>query len=228
MYKLAVIACVATGVVFSQELSPDKRMRSAASVVHEMMGMPDKGVPQSLLDKAHCVAVVPDLKKAAFLVGGQYGRGYAVCRKAGGGWGSPASIRLEGGSFGLQLGGQSTDVILLVMNKRGMDELVKDKFTVGADGAVAAGPVGRDAKANTDALMRAEMLGYTRTRGIYAGISLEGSTLRPDNSENTKLYGHEISNREILEQGVTPPAGAMELVHALDRSSMHRESADRH
>jgi lipid-binding SYLF domain-containing protein len=224
MYKLAIMACVATGVVFGEEMKVDKRLQDSTDVVKEMMGMPEKGIPQELLDKAQCIVVIPGLKKAAFVVGGQYGRGFASCRKTGAGWRSPAAMRLEGGSFGFQLGGQSTDVILLVMSGRGMDKLLSDKFTLGADAAVAAGPVGRNAKAETDAMMHAEMLSYSRSRGAYAGISLEGATLRPDESENAKLYGHPMSNREILEKGVATPEPARAFVRELNRSS---EVADR-
>jgi lipid-binding SYLF domain-containing protein len=229
MYKLAIIACVATGAVLAQEVNADKRMQNSAAVVTEMMGMPDKGIPHDLLDKAQCIVVIPGLKKAAFLVGGAYGRGFASCRKAHAGWGSPAAMRIEGGSFGLQLGGQSTDVILLVMNQRGMDKLVSDKFTIGADAAAAAGPVGRNAKADTDILMKAEILSYSRSQGLFAGISLEGATMRPDNSENEKLYGRPITNREILVEGVPTPAAAKVFTHALNRSSMRggEQSADR-
>jgi lipid-binding SYLF domain-containing protein len=231
MYKkLAIFTCIAAGAVMGQEMNADSRMKNAAAVVDEMMGMPEKGIPQSLLDKAQCIVVVPGLKKAAFLVGGAYGRGFASCRKAERGWGSPAAIRIEGGSFGLQLGGQSTDVILLVMNQRGMDKLVSDKFTLGADAAATAGPVGRNAKADTDVQLKAEILSYSRSHGLYAGISLEGATLRPDDSENEKLYGHKISNKEILVEGVKTPAAATILTHALNHSSMHggeSQSADR-
>jgi lipid-binding SYLF domain-containing protein len=219
MFKYALIACIATGVVLGKESVPDKRLQDASAVVDEMMGMPDKGVPQSVLDKAQCIVVVPSLKKAAFVVGGQYGRGFASCRKPGGGWGAPAAMRIEGGSFGLQLGGQSTDVILVVMNKRGMDRLVSDKFTIGADAAAAAGPVGRDAKADTDILLNAEMLTYARSRGAYVGLSLEGATMRPDNEENKKLYGREISNKEILEHGVEAPEVARTFTHALNHAA---------
>jgi lipid-binding SYLF domain-containing protein len=225
MYKLAIFACIAAGAVMGQEVNADKRLRESADVVNEMMGMPDKGIPHGVLDKAQCIVVIPGLKKAAFVIGGQYGRGFASCRKAGGAWGAPAAMRLEGGSFGLQLGGQSTDVILLVMNQRGMEKLASDKFTVGADAAVAAGPVGRDAKAETDAMMHAEMLSYSRSRGAYAGLSLEGATLRPDRDENRKLYGRDASNHEILDNGVATPEAAKILTHALNRSS---EAADRH
>jgi len=219
MFKYALIASLATGVILGKGGEPDKRLQDAAAVVNEMMGMPDKGVPQSVLDKAQCIVVIPGLKKAAFIVGGQYGRGYASCRKSGGGWGAPGSVKMEGGSFGLQLGGQSTDVILLVMDQRGMDKLLSNKFTIGADAAAAAGPVGRDAKADTDIQLHAQILSYARSRGAYAGLSLEGATLRPDNEENKKLYGREISNKDILTRGdVSAPESTRPFLHALNRS----------
>jgi lipid-binding SYLF domain-containing protein len=225
MKKIALVACIAAGMSFGQETTPDKRLRDAAAVVQEMMGMPDKGIPQEVLEKAQCIVVVPGLKKAAFVVGGQYGRGFVSCRKSGGGFGAPAAVRMEGGSFGLQLGGQSTDVILVVLNQRGMDKLLSDKFTIGADAAVAAGPVGRNAKADTDVMLHAEMLSYARSRGAYAGLSLEGATMRPDKDENAKLYGHPLTNQEIL-AGTTPvPEAARAFTAALNRSSGER--ADR-
>jgi len=227
MYKIALFACVAAGMALGQETTPDKRLRDAAAVVNEMMGMPDKGIPQSVLDKAQCIVVVPGLKKAAFVIGGQYGRGFASCKKAGGAWGAPAAVKMEGGSFGLQLGGQSTDVILLVMSQQGMDKLVSDKFTIGVDAAAAAGPVGRNAKADTDIMLHAEMLSYARSRGAYAGLSLEGATMRPDKDENMKLYGRNISNEEILKQGVAVPEAAKAFTAALNRSSRAAERADR-
>jgi lipid-binding SYLF domain-containing protein len=220
MFRYALVACLATGVMLGKESAPDKRLQEAAAVVNEMMGMPDKGIPQSVLDKAQCIVVIPGLKKAAFIVGGQYGRGYTSCRKAGGAWGPPAAVKMEGGSFGLQLGGQSTDVILVVMDQRGMDKLLSDKFTIGADASAAAGPVGRDAKADTDIMLHAEMLSYARSRGAYAGLSLEGATLRPDNEENRKLYGRDISNKDILVRGeVTAPEATRPFLQALNRSS---------
>jgi lipid-binding SYLF domain-containing protein len=219
MFKYVLIASLATGMMLGKGGEPDKRMQDAAAVVNEMMGMPDKGIPQSVLDKAQCIVVIPGLKKAAFVVGGQFGRGYASCRKGGGGWGAPAAVRIEGGSFGLQLGGQSTDVILLVMNQRGMDKLMSDKFTIGADAAAAAGPVGRDAKADTDVMLHAEILSYARSRGAYAGLSLEGATMRPDNEESKKLYGREVNNRDVLAQGMETPSGARPLLQALNHSS---------
>ncbi len=223
MLKITLVACLATGMVWGEEVSADKRLRDSAAVVDEMMGMPDKGVPHSVLERAQCIVVIPGLKKAAFIVGGQYGRGFASCRKPDHGWGAPAAIRMEGGSFGLQLGGQSTDVILIVNNQRGMDHLVSDKFTIGADASAAAGPVGRDAKADTDAMMHAEILSYARSRGAYAGLSVEGATVRPDQEENKKLYGRGITNKEILEQGVATPEAAKVLTHALSHSSRTSE-----
>ncbi len=224
MFKLAMIGCVAAGVMLAVEDSADKRLQTAATVIHEMMGMPDKGIPQDALEKAQCIVVIPEMKKAAFVIGAQYGRGFASCKKAGGAWGPPAAVRLEGGSFGLQLGGQSTDVIMLVMSKRGMEKLASDKFTLGGDASVAAGPVGRDARADTDAQMHAEILSWSRTRGVFAGLSLQGATLRPDKEENQKLYGRAIDNHEILDGKVPTPPAARILTSALNRSS---EQADR-
>ncbi len=225
MFKVAMIACVVAGAMLAEEESADKRLQNASAVVQEMMGMPDKGIPKDLLDKAQCIVVVPGLKKAAFIVGGQFGRGFASCRKAGGQFAAPAAIKMEGGSFGLQLGGQSTDVIMLVMDQRGMDKLGSDKFTIGADAAAAAGPVGRDARADTDAKLHAEILSYSRSRGAFAGLSLQGATMRPDKEENQKLYGRAMSNKEILDGAVATPPAARVLTSALNHASA--QSADR-
>jgi SH3 domain-containing YSC84-like protein 1 len=228
MYKFAIFMCMTTTALLAQEVTADKRLVNAADVVHDMMGMPDKGVPQELLDKAQCIVVVPGLKKGAFGIGGKYGAGFASCRKSGAGWGAPAAVKIEGGSFGLQLGVSSTDVIMLVMNQSGMNKLVSDKFTIGADAAAAAGPVGRDASAKTDVMMHAEILSYSRSRGAFAGLSLDGATMRPDSEENQKLYGKAITNKEILEDGVATPTAARVLTSALNRSSMTGEpQADR-
>lgn len=205
---------------------PTKRLGEAKEVISELMGAPDKGIPQDLLDKAHCIVVVPGLKKGAIGIGGQYGRGFVNCRaKSGSGWGSPAAVRIEGGSVGLQLGGSSTDVVMLIMNQKGMDRLLSSKFTIGADAAAAAGPVGRSASAATDAMMSAEILSWSRSRGVFAGISLEGSTLRQDEDENKELYGKKITNREIVEQNPAVPAAAQDFVATLNRYSMHEEGA---
>ncbi len=219
MKRIFLLLCVLATATFAQETSPDKRLRHAATAFREIMATPDKGIPRDLFDKAQCIIIVPDLLKGAFMVGGKYGRGYASCRHGASGWSSPAAIAIEGGSFGLQLGGSSTDLIMLVMNQSGMNRLLGDKVTLGGEAAVAAGPVGRQASANTDVLMRAEMLSWSRSRGVFAGLSLEGATLRPDPGENHKLYGRDIGNREILETGVATPTAARPLVTLLDRYS---------
>jgi SH3 domain-containing YSC84-like protein 1 len=198
-----------------------ERLGDAASDFSEIMQTPDKGIPQDLLAKSQCVVIVPGLKKAAFVIGAEYGRGFAVCRKADGvGWGAPAAVRMEGGSVGFQLGATDTDLFLLVMSRRGMDKLTEDKFTLGADASAAAGPVGRTANAATDAQMRAEILAWSRARGLFAGISVNGATLRPAHDWNRELYGRDLSNRDILMSGtVPPPPEAMPLIHELDRFS---------
>jgi lipid-binding SYLF domain-containing protein len=193
----------------------DERLKNAELVLTEMAGSFDNGIPQGLFQKAHCVVVIPGVKKAALGFGGQYGRGYIACRRDGDGWSAPGGIRIEGGSVGLQIGGSETDVILLVMNERGADRLLSSRFRVGADAAVAAGPVGREASAQTDITMRAEILAWSRSRGVFAGISLQGSTLRVDGGENEELYGREISNREIVSGAVKSPAAAEGLMEAL-------------
>jgi SH3 domain-containing YSC84-like protein 1 len=219
MKKFLIVSCLATTVLVAQETNPDKRLRNAASAFEELMGSPDKSIPQDLFDKGKCIIIVPDLIKGAFGIGGKYGRGFASCRQGVHGWSSPAAVAIEGGSFGLQLGGLSTDVIMLVMNESGMKRLLGDKFTLGGEAAAAAGPVGRQASANTDALLRAEILSWSRSRGVFAGLSLEGATLRPDAKENSRLYGRDITNREILETGVSTPGGARPLVAILNRYS---------
>src|SRR4051812_49402360 len=166
-----------------------ERLDEAAILFTEIMGAPDRSIPQDLLDKSACIVLVPGLKKGAFVIGGKFGRGYAVCRAGGQGWGPPAAIRIEGGSFGIQIGFSSSDVILLVMNERGMQKLTSSKFTIGADATAAAGPVGRNATAQTDLLMHAEILSWSRSRGAFAGVSLDGATLRNDIDENKILYG---------------------------------------
>jgi SH3 domain-containing YSC84-like protein 1 len=226
MKNIIPLLCLVTTGLFAQDNSPDKRLRHATEALQEIMATPDKGIPRDLFDKAQCIVIVPDLLKGAFGVGGKYGRGYASCRHGAHGWSSPAAIAIEGGSFGLQLGGSSTDLIMLVMNQNGMNRLLGDKFTVGGEAAAAAGPVGRDASANTDVLMRAEILSWSRSRGVFAGLSLEGATLRPDGKENRKLYGRRISNKEILETGAATPPATRPLVALLNRySGMSNTSA---
>jgi len=200
------------------ESSPDKRLQNAAIAFREAMHEPDKGIPRDLFDKSRCIVIIPGVKKAAFIVGGKYGRGFVSCRKNGTGrFGTPAAIRIEGGSYGLQIGGSSTDVFLLIMNEGGMKKLLADKFTIGGEAEAAAGPVGRDTSANTDVLLHAEILSWSRSRGLFAGLSLEGSTLRPDESEDAKLYGEKVTNQQILQGDLNTPAGARPLVAALNR-----------
>jgi lipid-binding SYLF domain-containing protein len=213
-YLMAVLMLVP--LAFGQEVNPDRRLEHSTSALRMFLSS-ESNVPHDLIGKATCVAVVPGLIKGAFLFGGKYGRGFASCRKATGGWSSPAAIAIEGGSFGLQLGGSSTDLIMLVMNPAGMNRLLGDKFTLGGQAAVAAGPIGGETSANTDVLMTAEMLSYSRAKGLFAGISLEGATLRPDGGENKKLFGHEVSNREILTGKVPPPKGARTFVALLNK-----------
>jgi lipid-binding SYLF domain-containing protein len=178
-----------------------QRVGSAAAVLKEIMATSDRGIPQDLLDKAHCAVVIPGMKKGAFVIGAKYGRGFMSCRTGRAGWSAPAGVRVEGGSFGFQIGGSETDVVMLVLNERGADKLMSSKFTLGGDASVAAGPVGRTSTAETDAFMRAEILSWSRSRGVFAGVSLKGSTLRPDEEANRELYGKSITNREIVTGG---------------------------
>jgi lipid-binding SYLF domain-containing protein len=199
------------------------RLEDSAALFSEVMATPDKSIPQSLLDKASCIVVVPSLKKAAFVIGGKYGRGFALCRAQGGtGWGPPAAIRIEGGSFGIQIGFSSTDVILLIMNERGMKRLMTSKFTIGGEATAAAGPVGRDASAQTDALMTAEILSWSRSKGLFAGASLDGSTLRTDLDENRIMYGQRWDTKQIIDSGAKPPEAASKLLAALNKYSMRK------
>jgi SH3 domain-containing YSC84-like protein 1 len=198
------------------------RLENSGMVMEEIMNIPDS-IPQDLLDKAECVIVYPSVLKAAFVVGGSYGRGAMVCRSGEhftGPWGAPSMMALEGGSVGFQLGGQATDFVLLVMNPRGAKAILSSKVKLGADMAAAAGPKGRDAEANTDATLRAEILSYSRSRGLFAGISLEGSTLRPDNEGNEKLYGKKLTATEIIRNGAAPvPPSGQKLVSLLQKKS---------
>jgi len=197
-----------------------ERLDDAAALFSEIMAAPDKSIPQDLLEKAQCIVLVPGLKKGALVFGGKYGRGFSVCRQAGGqGWGPPAAIRIEGGSFGLQIGFSSSDVVLLVMNERGMQKLTTSKFTIGADATAAIGPVGRNASAQTDALMHAEILSWSRARGAFAGASLDGATLRNDLDENEAMYGKRWTGKQILDSGATIPAMASKMISELNKYS---------
>jgi SH3 domain-containing YSC84-like protein 1 len=198
------------------------RLENAGTVVQEILDIPDN-IPQDLLDKARCVVVMPSVMKAAFIVGGSYGRGVMVCRTGhefNGPWGAPVMYALEGGSVGLQIGGEATDFVILVMNNRGMNSLLHSKVKLGADASVAAGPKGRTASADTDAYMRAEMLSYSRARGVFAGVSLEGTTLRPDADANARLYGQGVTAATIVEESkVEAPAAGQKLVARLQRAT---------
>jgi lipid-binding SYLF domain-containing protein len=222
---LGMLLGLTAAPMFAAPADNDKetdRLENAGMVMGEIMNIPDN-IPQDLLDKAECVIVFPSVLKAAFIVGGSYGRGAMVCRSGEhftGPWGAPSMMALEGGSLGFQLGGQATDFVLLVMNPRGATSILSSKVKLGADMAAAAGPKGRDASANTDATLRAEILSYSRSRGLFAGISLEGSTLRPDNDANEKLYGKKLTGTEIIRKGAVPvPPSGQKLVSLLEKKS---------
>ncbi len=215
------LACVPMAFAAQNEKETD-RVKDAGVVLKEILNIPDD-IPKDLLDRAECVIVLPSVKKLAIGIGGSYGRGVMVCRNGEhftGAWGAPAMYALEGGNIGFQLGGQATDFVLLVMNPRGAESLMGSKVKLGADAAAAAGPKGRTATAATDVVMRAEILSYSRSRGLFAGVSLEGSTLRPDNNANEKLYGRKLTVKEILREGkVSIPAAARTLDAELTKAS---------
>lgn len=200
----------------------DNRLAESAVVLKEILGMPES-IPKDLLDKAVCVVVYPSVKKAAFIIGGSYGRGVVTCRKGKefeGGWSAPSMFALEGGSFGLQIGAQATDFVLLIMNESGANSIMSSKVKLGADASAAAGPVGRNASAETDVVLKAEILSYSRAKGLFAGISLAGSTLRSDDGGNKALYGKELSAREIVREGKVPvPAAARRLLAILTKAT---------
>jgi SH3 domain-containing YSC84-like protein 1 len=229
MRGLAIAASVILSTSVLAAATANERLADAASDFSEIMRTPDRAIPQDLLAKAQCVVIIPGLKKAGFIVGAEYGRGFVECRRLSGtGWGAPAAIKLEGGSVGFQLGATDTDLVMLVMNRDGMNKLMRDKFTVGADASAAAGPVGRTAAAETDAEMHAEMLTWSRSKGLFAGISLNGATIRPAHDWNEQLYGRkDLGTHAVLQGGMRPPAEARPLIHELDRYSMTSNNADR-
>ncbi len=221
--KLTHLAILAMSGGLMYGADAPQRLDAAADVMTEIMAAPDKGIPQDLLEKSECIVIVPGLKKGAFIVGAKYGKGFMSCRKKSGvGWSAPASIRVEGGSFGFQIGGSETDVVLLVMNQGGVKKLLSSKFTIGGDASAAAGPVGRTSSAATDAQMHAEILTYSRARGLFAGISLEGATLRPDDDWNKELYGKEMSNSDIVLGATKSPASAARLMSILNKYSSRK------
>jgi lipid-binding SYLF domain-containing protein len=224
--KLLIVTALALTPLLAQDNEPAKRLTEASAVFSEIMAAPDKGIPQDLLEKAHCIVIVPNLKTAAFIFGGKYGKGYLSCRnKSGKGWSAPGTVRIEGGSVGFQLGGETTDLIMLVMSERGADKLLSSKFTLGVEGSVAGGPVGRTATAQTDAQMHADILSWSRSQGLFAGLALEGATLRQDLDDNATLYGKRLENRAIVTEGVRPPKAAAKLLALLNRYSS-RERPD--
>lgn len=222
MRAFAIMALLLSASLLQAEPGYVKRLRAAATAFSEAMDTPDKAIPQELLDKAQCIVVIPGMKGGAFIFGAKYGKGFLSCRKKGGGWTGPASVRIEGGSFGLQIGGAETDLFLLVMNERGAERLLSSKFTLGADASVAAGPVGRSATAQTDAYMTAEILSWSRSRGVFAGVSLQGSTLRQDVSDNRNLYGRSLENKEIIEKELPPPKAAEKLISLFNKHSSRK------
>jgi SH3 domain-containing YSC84-like protein 1 len=220
-----LVALTATTISFAKDKKEKgvQRLDDAVAAISEIMGTPDKGIPQDLLDRAECMVIVPGMKKGAFIIGGKYGKGFVSCRKPGGqGWTGPAAIRVEGGSIGLQIGGSETDVVMLIMNQRGMQKLMSSKFTLGGEGEVAAGPVGRNATAQTDAFLHAEILSWSRSRGVFAGISLTGATLREDTEDNQELYGKPYENKQILTGSVPAPGPASKLVSLLVKYSARK------
>jgi lipid-binding SYLF domain-containing protein len=211
--------------ILAQDNKDARRLEEAATVLQEIMDVKDKAIPQDLLDKAHCAIIVPGVKAGAFIVGAKFGRGFVSCRKAGGGWGPPGALKVEGGSVGFQIGGSETDVIMLVMNEKGAKRLVeKSKFTLGGEAVAAAGPVGRTSSAETDATMRAEILSWSRSRGAFAGIALKGGTVRDDEDANASLYGKKIRNADIVFGNQPAPAAAAKLLSLLNKYSARKSN----
>jgi SH3 domain-containing YSC84-like protein 1 len=219
-FSCALAATAAFGTAPLQADTAAERLAESALVLKEVLDAPDKGIPADLLNSAYCVVVVPGVKKVGLVVGAKYGRGFVVCRNAPlAEWGAPAAVRMEGGSFGFQIGASETDVIMLVMDKRSMDGILSSKFTLGGGAEVSAGPVGRSSTAETDAKMRAKILSYSRSRGVFAGLALSGATLRQDLDENKEMYGRSISNKEVMKGGLKPPAAAADLLALLRQYS---------
>jgi SH3 domain-containing YSC84-like protein 1 len=211
---LAVTAFAADDKTSAKESKAQDRVQAAAEVLDEIQGTPDKGIPAEVLGSAECVAVVPSMLKAGFVVGAQYGRGLASCR-APKGWSAPAFFSVTGGSFGLQIGGQAVDLVMLIMNKDGMHNLLSSQFKLGADASIAAGPVGRHAAADTDWKMRAQVLSYSRARGIFAGLDLNGAVIRQDKDSTREFYSHMVTSKAALEGEIEPPAAAYPFLQTL-------------
>jgi lipid-binding SYLF domain-containing protein len=225
MHRKSLLACVALVIFCSSVVAADrsdevKRLQRATEVFSEVMKTPDRGIPEDLLDKSECIAIVPGLKKGGLGLGGKYGKGVIMCRKPDRSWTAPSFITIEGGSVGFQIGFTQIDVVMLMMNKRGVEKLIGDKFTVGADASAAAGPVGRQTAAQTNIRLDAEILTYSRAKGLFAGVSLDGATLRSDKDDNRDFYGKDLDARKILIDGDVPmPAEARALASALSWKS---------
>jgi lipid-binding SYLF domain-containing protein len=221
--QIALFMMLGPAMAFAAEDHSAKIINESATVFNEIMSAPDKGIPRDILNRAQCIGIVPGLKRAGFIVGAKYGKGVLTCRTSNG-WSAPLMVRVEGGSVGLQIGAGETDLVFVVQNKSGEEKLMKDKFTMGGDASVMAGPVGRSGEAQTDAMLHAEILSYSRARGVFAGISLEGSTLRPDKDDNASLYGRPVRAQETLTGAVERPAAARPLYSALETYSNGRAS----
>ncbi len=220
---IGILAAAVLALPAMAQKDADSRLKAATEDLREMMNASDSGIPQDLIAKASCVVVVPNLKAGGFIIGGQYGKGFFTCRKTSGvGWGAPGSVRLSGGKFGLLIGGKETDVIMLIMNKNGMQHLLSTKFQIGGEAAAAAGPVGRDSSAMTDAALNAEILTYSRSRGVFGGLDIGGSAVTEDEESNRELYGSKMSNKDILNSSPKVPAAAQPLIHELDRISSRK------
>jgi len=221
MLSIASALVLSASVLTAKEETVAERLTDATEVFSDVMKMPDKSIPMDLLNRAECVVIVPALKSGAFLVGAKYGKGFISCRRRSGtGWSAPGAVRIEGGSFGLQIGGSESDVVMLVMNDQGVKAVLSSQYTLGGQLAVAAGPVGRSSSAQTSGWMNAGILSYSRSRGVFAGVSLEGATLRQDTDDNQSLYGRPLNNEEIVLSGRTRvPAAATKLIAELRRYS---------
>jgi len=215
--KFLTISLLALPLTVLAAQSDVERLNDSTKVIDELMNAGDKAIPSDLFHKAYCVIAIPSMKKGGFIFSGKYGRGFASCRKPGGGWTAPGAMRVEGGGFGLQIGASSTDIVMLVMSEKGQKGLLASKFTLGAEASGAAGPVGRDATAQTDATMRADILSWSRSQGVFGGLSLQSGTLRPDNDVNQALYGKKEDNKEILTGKVEAPPTASGFLEALTK-----------
>lgn len=225
LMSTTVAVTLALTPLVAADNEPAKRLNEATAVFSEIMATPDKGIPTELFEKAHCIVIVPELKTAAFVVGGKYGKGYVSCRHTSGtGWSAPGTVRIEGGSVGFQIGGSSTDLVMLVMSARGAEKLLESSFTLGAEGSVAAGPVGRTVTAQTDTQMHADILSWSRSQGLFAGVALEGATLRQDLDDNTTLYGKKLTTRDIVTSALPPPEAAVQLIALLNRFSLRERT----